>query len=157
MHQGRAGKYATCVTTSKIRARNNIVIGTLCLLEIAKHLIQRPHHQQASHHALWWHLNEGHIKKPKFKWFGHVFHSAMHSKKSARKEKNRKIKEALEKKQNKTSDLSGLRFCDAIRQSKNKVKWRERCTSSHHDYRILRCRLCRCRCNNNNKLYSTVV
>ena len=44
--------------------------------------------------------------------------------------------------ENNISEWTGLKFCDALRESENKIKWRERVNSGlwrhngHHDYGI---------------------
>ena len=72
------------------------------------------------------------VKKRKFKWFGHVSRSSGLAKddfttNSARREKKGRQKKHCE---NNIAEWTGLKFCDAVRDAENKIKWRERVATS---------------------------
>ena len=72
------------------------------------------------------------VKKRKLKWFGHVSRSSGLAKtilqgtvKGGRR--SGRLKRGWE---NNISEWSGLKFCNALREAENKVKWRERAAKS---------------------------
>ena len=84
------------------------------------------------------------VKKRKLKWFGHVSRSSGFAKTILQGGRRR----GRQKKrwENNIAEWTGLKFCDAVREAENKIKWRERvATSWRPNGRWLRDR-CRCRC-----------
>ena len=83
------------------------------------------------------------VKKHKLKWFGHVSISAGRAKTSLQGKVQGGKRRGRQKKcwENNISEWTGLKFCDALRESEIKIKWRVRVVStwplnSHYGYGI---------------------
>ena len=72
------------------------------------------------------------VKKRKLKWFGHVSRSAGLAKKILQATVQGGRSRGRQKKgwENHISEWAGLRFCDALREAENKIKWRKRVAMS---------------------------
>ena len=73
-------------------------------------------------------LGHGKLKKRKLKWFGHVSRSAGLAKTIVQGTVQGGRRRDRQKKrwENNISEWKGFKFCDALRESENKIKWRER-------------------------------
>ena len=68
------------------------------------------------------------VKKRKLKWFGHVSRSSGFAKTIIQGIVQGGRRRGRQKKhwENNIAEWTGLKFCDAIREAENKIKWRER-------------------------------
>ena len=83
------------------------------------------------------------VKKRKLKWFGHVSRSSGLAKTILQGTVQGGRRRGRQKKrwENNISEWTGLRFCNALREAENKIKWKERVAMSvapngDHDYGI---------------------
>ena len=72
------------------------------------------------------------VKKRKLKWFGHVSRSAGLAKTLLQGTVQRGRRRGRQRKrwENNVSEWAGLRFCKALREAENKIKWRKRVAMS---------------------------
>ena len=72
------------------------------------------------------------VKKRKLKWFGHVPRSSGLAKTILQGTVQGGRRRGRQKKrwENNISEWTGLKFCNALREAENKVKWRERAAKS---------------------------
>ena len=72
------------------------------------------------------------VTKRKLKWFGHVSRSAGLAKTILQGTVQRGKRRGRQKKrgENNISEWAGLRFCNALREAENKIKWRKRVAMS---------------------------
>ena len=72
------------------------------------------------------------VKKRKLKWFGHVSRSSGLAKMILQGTVQGGRKRGQQKKgwENNIAEWTGLKFCDAVREAENKIKWRERVATS---------------------------
>ena len=72
------------------------------------------------------------VKKRKLKWFGHVSRSPGLAKTILQGTVQGGRRRSRQKKRWKSiiAEWTGLKFCDAVREAENKIKWRERVATS---------------------------
>ena len=72
------------------------------------------------------------VKKRKLKWFGHVSRSSGFAKTILQGIVQGGRRRGRQKKrwENNVAEWTGLKFCDAVREAENKIKWRERVATS---------------------------
>ena len=72
------------------------------------------------------------VKKRKLKWFGHVSRSSGLAKTILQGTMQGGRRRGRQKKRwkNNISEWTGLKFCNALREAENKIKWRERVAMS---------------------------
>ena len=72
------------------------------------------------------------VKKRKLKWFGHVSRSSGLAKTILQGTVQGGRRRGRQKKrwENNNAEWTGLKFCDAVREAENKIKWRERVATS---------------------------
>ena len=72
------------------------------------------------------------VKKPKLKWFGYVSRSSGLAKTilQGTVQGGRRRGRQNKRWENNITEWTGLKFCDAIREAENKIKWRERVATS---------------------------
>ena len=72
------------------------------------------------------------VKKRKLKWFGHVSRSSGLAKTNLQGivEGGRRRGRQKKRWENNISEWTGLKFCNAVREAENKIKWRERVAMS---------------------------
>ena len=72
------------------------------------------------------------VKKCKLKWFGHVSRSSGLAKTNLQGtvQGGRTRGRQKERWENNISEWTGLKFCNAVREAENKIKWRERVAMS---------------------------
>ena len=79
------------------------------------------------------------VKKRKLKWFGHVSRSSGLAKTILQGTVQGGRRRGRQKKrwENNIAEWTGLKFCHAVREAENKIKWRERVGTSLASQRLL--------------------
>ena len=79
------------------------------------------------------------VKKRKLKWFGHVSRSSGLAKTilQGTVQGGRRRGRQKKRRENNIAEWTGLKFCHAVREAENKIKWRERVATSLAPQRLL--------------------